>query len=124
LKAQEPGRFKNLLPKVAKIYEESPHFATMPESFSSMNLSKFEVAHLCIPIMSIAATMGPKHLLNFSMGNSKFTNFLKGQALNKIDVFKIWDQIDLDDRAEVERYLYECGRLAIQLVTLVSSFYE
>lgn len=124
LKAQEPGRFKNLLPKVAKIYEESPHFATMPESFSSMNLSKFEVAHLCIPIMSIAATMGPKHLLNFSMGNSKFTNFLKGQALNKIDVLKIWDQIDLDDRAEVERYLYECGRLAIQLVTLVSSFYE
>lgn len=113
LETQEPGRFKTLLPKVAKIYEESPHFATMPDIFSSKNLSKFEIAHLCIPIMSIAATVGPKTLLDFSMGNSKFKNFLKGNTLNNIDVLKIWDQIDLDDRAEVERYLYECGRIAM-----------
>ena len=109
----EKGKFNALLPKIVKIYEESPHFASMPESFSSMKLSKFEVAHLCMPIIAIAATVGPKHLLNFSMGNNKFKNFLKGNKMNKIDVLKIWDQIDLDDRAEVERYLYECGRLSM-----------
>jgi len=109
----EKGKFHTLLPKVVKIYEESPHFATMPESFSSKKLSKFEVAHLCMPIMSIAATVGPKTLLFFSMGHQKFKNFLKGNTLKEVNVLKIWDQIDLDDRAEVERYLYECGRISM-----------
>ena len=105
-------KFSRLLNKVAKIYEESPSLESYPEvNPAYMNLSRKEVAHSSIPIMAIAATVGPKHLLGAAMGYKPFPNQIDGVKTGDIDVTTIWDSINLNDKSEVERYIYECGRL-------------
>ena len=103
--------FDKLLNQVAKIYEESPTFAAMPESITEFKLTRNEVAHMVIPILSIAATLGPKTLLFSAMGKAPLPNAVDGVNTDKIDVCKIWDSLDLEDTAEVEKFIYEVGRL-------------
>ena len=45
------------------------------------------------------------------MGADKFTKQIPGAKTDKIDILHIWDNLDLKDRSEVERFLYEVGRL-------------
>ena len=59
-------KFTRLLPKVVKIYEISPTLADCKEK--NYGLSRKELAHLSVPAMSIAGTVGPKPLLNNCMG--------------------------------------------------------
>ena len=106
----EKMKFNRLLPQVAKIYEESPMFEKLPDSISTVGLSKNEFANMIIPLFSIAA-VGPKHLLKATMGQAPFPNQIDGVKTDQIDVLKIWDSINLDDKNEVKRYIFECGRL-------------
>lgn len=107
----ERRAFNKQLPIIAKIYEESPSLAAMPDSVTSFNLSRHEVAHIVIPILSIAGTVGPRHILRFAMGYGKFTKHIEGVDTDKIDVTKIWDNLNLDDKAEVEKFIYEVSRI-------------
>ncbi len=107
----ERRAFNKLLPKVAKIYEESPALQAMPDSVTPFNLSRTEVAQMTIPIIAIAGTVGPRHMLRYSMGYEKLTKHIEGVDTDKIDVCKIWDSLNLDDETEVHRYIYEVSRL-------------
>ena len=107
----ERPSFKSQLPAVAKIYKESPSLVAMPDPVTSFNLSSEEVAHMVIPIMSIAGTVGPRHILRYSMGYERMTQHVESADTHNIDVSKLWDNLDLDDIAEVQRYIYEICRL-------------
>jgi len=86
--------------------------AEVPEEVTSFKLSKYEVAHMTIPIMSIAATLGPRDMIQYAMGALKLPNHdTPGVHTDKIDVCSIWDGINLDDRDEVVKYIYEVNRL-------------
>lgn len=108
----ETFQYNRLVKKVSKIYEESPNLSSFPENEAKYgNLSRKELADATIPIMAIAATVGPKHLLEAAMGCSPLPNRVDGVKTNTTDVFGIWDGLDLDDSGEVERYINEIGRL-------------
>ena len=108
----EKFRYNRLVKKVSKIYEESPNLSSFPENDAKYgNLSRKELAESTIPIMAIAATVGPKHLLTAAMGCSPLPNRVDGVKTNTTDVFGIWDGLDLDDSSEIERYINEIGRL-------------
>ena len=106
----EKHAYNKLLPQVIKIYENSPALKDL-NTITSKNITRNELAQAAIPLMSIAATVGPRHLLRFAMGAENFPNQVPGAKTDKIDILHIWDNLDLDDRSEVERFLYEVGRL-------------
>lgn len=98
------------LRKVIKIYEDSPAIKALPENdpiFASM--SRFEFAHAVLPVMAIAAMVGPKHILHAAMGNNKMPVYKEDKV--KMDVPAIWKTIDLDDAKEVDAFIHEVGRL-------------
>lgn len=105
-------KISKLYKVVVQIYLDSPALASFPEDKPEFNnISKFELAHSVVPIMGIAALVGPMHLLSAAMGNAILPEYKDKKGTSKIDVAAIWDTIDLSDRAEVERFLYETGRL-------------
>jgi hypothetical protein len=96
---------------VAKIYENSPAISLLKEGQDKYNkMSKVELALLMTSIMSLAGMIGPLTLCNIVLGNRKLCPF-EGHETNEILVTDIWDTLNLDDRDEVKRYIYECGRL-------------
>jgi cytochrome P450 len=63
-----------------------------------------------LAMMSLAGMVGPLTHGLIATGFREFNNY-EGQETHKIDVTKVWDQLDLENRDEVKRYLFECGRL-------------
>ena len=111
----EKFRFNCLMKKVPTIYQESPSLASFPENDAKYgNLSRKELAKSTIPIMAIAATVGPKHLLTAAMGCSPLPNRVDGVKTITTDVFGIWDGLNLDDSNEIERYIMKLGDYGYQ----------
>ncbi len=97
--------------RVARIYEESPALQAMTGGQGRYNnMSRQDLALLCVSIMAIAGLIGPQTLCKIVMGNQPLPKY-DGQATGDIDVTNVWDQLNLDDREEVKNYIYECGRL-------------
>jgi len=74
------------------------------------------MAYLMKGIMSITAFVGPKTLALNAMGYDPFPAY-EGTETPEIDVTKIWDKLDLENREEVADYLFECGRLKLPVAT-------
>lgn len=97
--------------EVARIYQESPAISTLEENQPKYNyMTRSELAALMVSIMSLAGMIGPLTLGKILLGQRQLCPF-QGQATKDIDVTKVWDTLNLDDRDEVKRYIYECGRL-------------
>ena len=113
-------QFKNwpkMARDVAKIYVESPLISKFVESNPKYHdLTRDEMAYLMKAIMSIAALVGPKTLALNAMGYDPFPAY-EGTETPEIDVTKIWDKLDLENREEVADYLFECGRLKLPVAT-------
>lgn len=96
---------------VAKVYADSPALSSFEDGQEKYNnLTRFELSMLAVSIMSLAGMVGPKTLAWIIVGERKL-NAYDGQMTGEIDVIKEWDKLDLTDRDEVKRYIYECGRL-------------
>lgn len=100
---------KSRVRKVVKIYEESSMLADFDSE--KVGISKHEFAELLIPLMGIAATQGPKHLIEVAMGQKPIPEYKEGIDTTSIIQTDVWDQLDLSDEKEVHAYLLECGRL-------------
>ena len=97
--------------QVTKIYEESPALSKMEGGQEKYNnMSRNDLAKLTVSIMAIAGLIGPFTLCKIVLGNQPLPDY-DGQTTKNIDVLEFWDQINLDDREEVKKYIYECGRL-------------
>ena len=108
-------RFGRKWPKqiqiVAKIYEESPAISSLLRGQDTFNnMSQTELSLLMATIMSLAGMVGPLTLADIVLGNRKLCPF-QGKNTDQINVESFWDMLDLDNREEVKRYIYECGRL-------------
>lgn len=99
------------LREVEKIYENSEVLKSFVISSEVNGISKRQMADLIVPIMGIAATQGPKHLLLTALGELSIPEYKEGVDTSKIKQTEFWDKIDLDDGKEVQNYLFECGRL-------------
>ena len=96
---------------VGKIYEESPAISAMQEGQAKYNyMSRKDLANLMVPIMAMAGMVGPKTLAYIVMGKTPLPSY-EGEKTGEIDVCKVWDKLDLNNRDEVKKYMYECGRL-------------
>lgn len=96
--------------KIEEIYEKSPRLAAFPDgSDEVMNISKKEFSQMLLSIMSIAATVGPNHLLEVALGRLAIPLYKEGVDTNKIKPAESWDKLDLDDKGEVMSYILECG---------------
>lgn len=100
-----PKRMK----KVADVYENCPALANFDSS--PVGLTKREFAEMLIPLFGIAATQGPKNLLETAMGHESIPVYREGVDTASIKTTDVWDTIDLKDKQEVYAYLLECGRL-------------
>jgi hypothetical protein len=97
--------------EVARIYQESPAISGIEENQPIYNkMTRSELAALMVSIMSLAGMIGPLTLGKILLGQRELCPF-QGQATKDIDVTKVWNTLNLDDRDEVKRYIYECGRL-------------
>ena len=97
--------------RVAKIYEESPALSAMQGGQEKYkNMTRQDLSLLCVSIMAIAGLVGPLTLCSIVLGNNPLPSY-EGEATKDIDVVNFWDQLNLDDRDEVKKYIYECGRL-------------
>ena len=76
--------YKKLLPQVIKIYGNAPALKDL-NTITSKKIKRNELAQAAIPLMSIAATVGPRHLLRFATGADKFTNQVPSAKTDKID---------------------------------------
>lgn len=102
-----PDRIKSAV----KVYEESPALSLFEEGQEKYkNLTKNDLASLSLSIMALAGMVGPKTLACIVLGNRPLPTY-HGQNTHKIDVVEKWDQLNLNDREEVNRYILECGRL-------------
>lgn len=102
-----PERFE----RVATMYEESPALSNFEGGQDKYNnISRHELAQLCVSMMSLAGMVGPKTLCSIVLGVSPLPSF-EGTSVGDIDVTKKWDELDLSNRDEVRRYVHECGRL-------------
>lgn len=105
------GKVPELTEEVATIYEQSPAFANFQENDPEFNnMTRRELAKLMVSLMSIAGLQGPLHLGRTAMGSAPLPAY-KGRTTADIDVTAYWDQLELDDRDAIKRYLLECGRL-------------
>merc|ERR550539_382339 len=103
-----------LLRKVVKIYEDSPSIQAFSENQPVFaNMSRHEFAHSFVPIMAIAAMIGPRHLLWSTMGHKPIpiSDEAKRDGVDVADVAAIWKTINLDDAKELDAFIYETGRL-------------
>ena len=104
-------RWPEMIQTAAKIYEESPAIASLqPNQEKYNNITKSELALLMIAIMSLAGMVGPKTLAIIVLGNKELNDY-EGHNTHTVDVVEIWKNLDLSNRDEVKRYMYECGRL-------------
>lgn len=104
------GSFSERAERVAKVYEESPSLSKFERGEKYNGLTREDLAELSVAMMAIAGMVGPRTLLQIVLGYTKLPPYT-GEDTGKIDVTKVWDQINLDDRDEVKRYIYECARL-------------
>lgn len=105
------GKVPELTEEVATIYEQSPAFANFQDNDPEFNnMTRRELAKLMVSLMSIAGLQGPLHLGRTAMGSAPLPAY-KGRSTANIAVTDYWDQLDLNDRAAIERYLLECSRL-------------
>jgi len=96
---------------VAKIYANSPAMANFTSNDPNYNMiTKHDLSMAALAMMSLAGMVGPLTHGLIATGFREFNNY-EGQETHKIDVTKVWDQLDLENRDEVKRYLFECGRL-------------
>ncbi len=96
---------------VAEIYENSPAISAMEEGQAKYkNMTRRDLALLMVSIMSLAGMIGPKTLTQIVLGVIPLPDYF-GADTKDIKVREIWDKIDLNNRDEVKRYMYECGRL-------------
>ena len=99
------------LEAVAKIYENSPSISAMEEGQAKYkNMTRRDLALLMVSIMSLAGMVGPRTLTNIVLGVIPLPDY-DGEDTKDVKVREIWDTINLDNRGEVKRYMYECGRL-------------
>jgi len=104
-------RRNKLFGQVTSIYKEAPALVGSRENDPKYNnMTKDEMASLMVALLAIAAQAGPLALSNTAMGGAPLPSYV-GRKTSEIDPTHVWDKIDLDDRDEVERYLFECGRL-------------
>lgn len=104
-------KWPEMLKTAAKIYEESPAISKMQEGQKKYkSMSRRELAYLMVSIMSLAGMVGPLTLMLIVLGNKGLPEYLNKKA-HEIKVEDVWDKLNLDDRDEVKRYIYECGRL-------------
>merc|ERR1719277_2053607 len=90
----------------------SPAFEQFKEfSPSHKMMTKTELAGLCVAIMRIAALNGAPLLTSTVMGSVPLPPYA-GTETGNFDVTKVWDELDLNDTAAIERYICEVGRLA------------
>jgi hypothetical protein len=114
-------KWPRLIHEVADIYKASPAFQgfTVESKYNNMTLHEFSM--LVTAIVGIAALLGPYHLAKTAMGNGNgdggFLPEYEDHHTHKIDIRKIWDKLDLDDRDDVQKYLLECGRLWMPVST-------
>jgi hypothetical protein len=114
-------KWPRLIHEVADIYKASPAFQgfTVESKYNNMTLHEFSM--LVTAIVGIAALLGPYHLAKTAMGNGNgddgFLPEYEDHHTHKIDVRKIWDNLDLNDRDDVQKYLLECGRLWMPVST-------
>lgn len=105
------GKVPELTETVATLYEQSPAFADFQDNDPEFNhMTRRELAKLMVSLMSIAGLQGPLHLGRTAMGFVALPAY-KGRGTEKIEVTAQWDQLDLEDRDAIERYLLECCRL-------------
>lgn len=96
--------------EVATIYENSSVLKNFQRNEVN-GISRRKMAELIIPIMGIAATQGPKHLIFIAMGENPIREYKEGVDTTQIKPTDFWDKLDLNDSDEVGDYLLECGRL-------------
>eukprot|EP00542_Grammatophora_oceanica_P009934 CAMPEP_0194044462 /NCGR_PEP_ID=MMETSP0009_2-20130614/15928_1 /TAXON_ID=210454 /ORGANISM="Grammatophora oceanica, Strain CCMP 410" /LENGTH=448 /DNA_ID=CAMNT_0038688991 /DNA_START=49 /DNA_END=1398 /DNA_ORIENTATION=- len=95
----------------AEVYMNSPDIAKFPENEEKYaNLTRMELARLMVSIMALAGMVGPLTLAVIVLGHRPLNEY-EGQETHKIDVTKVWDTLDLSNRVEVAKYMFECGRL-------------
>lgn len=104
-------KWPEMFQKAAKIYEESPAISMLPEGDPKyMNMTKHELGLLMVSLMALAGMIGPITLAVIALGHRELNDY-EGKETGNIDVVKIWDKLNIEDRDEVKRYLFECGRL-------------
>jgi hypothetical protein len=97
--------------KVRKIYEESPAISAFNESQKQYkNMTRQDLSLLMVAIMSLAGMVGSKTLAYIVLGKQGIPDY-DGEKTYQINVADVWDKLNLNDRDEVKRYIYECGRL-------------
>ena len=100
-----------LIEQAATIYEESPALAEFQDDCPEYNgMTRRELAKLMTAMMSIAGLQGPLGFAKTAMGFWSLPAY-EGQKTAEIDPTQYWDQLDLEDRDAVRRYLLECARL-------------
>lgn len=100
-----------LIQKVGKIYEESPAISAMTEGQQKYkNMTRQDLSLLMVSVMSLAGMVGPETLAYIVLGYKSLPDY-EGENTGEINVVDVWDKLNLDDRDEVKRYIYECGRL-------------
>ncbi|KAL7562136.1 hypothetical protein ACA910_016695 [Epithemia clementina (nom. ined.)] len=102
-----PKEFK----KMTERYAESPVISMFESKQSKYNnMTRHELAGGFLTVMCLAGLVGPRTLAVTCLGQRKL-NAYERQETHSIDVTTIWDTLNLDDREEVKRYVYECARL-------------
>lgn len=107
----EPANLPDLIEQAATLYEQSPALADFHENDpTAHHMTRRELAKLMTSIMGIAALQGPLHLGYTAMGYRPLPAY-SNQQTAEINPVDHWDQLDLDSRAAVHRFLLECARL-------------
>jgi hypothetical protein len=105
------GAWPKLIEQVATLYENSPALAEFEEGRPEYNgMTRRELAKLMTAMMSIAGLQGPLGFAKTAMGFWSLPAYI-GHPTAAIEPTQYWDQLELDDREAVRRYLLECARL-------------
>lgn len=104
--------FPKLIKQVVDIYVNSPalvNFVDGQEKY--MGLTKEEVAQAVIPVIAIAGMQGPTNLIKTCVGQNDLLYYVRTPKDRKgFDQTRIWKNLNMNNDAEVERYIFECGR--------------
>eukprot|EP00527_Entomoneis_sp_CCMP2396_P007973 CAMPEP_0198151442 /NCGR_PEP_ID=MMETSP1443-20131203/55551_1 /TAXON_ID=186043 /ORGANISM="Entomoneis sp., Strain CCMP2396" /LENGTH=405 /DNA_ID=CAMNT_0043817097 /DNA_START=250 /DNA_END=1467 /DNA_ORIENTATION=+ len=92
------------------IYAKSPALKDFTTQAKYNQITNHELSMALLAIMSLAGMVGPHTLGVICLGQRPFNDYA-GHDTKDIDVTKIWDALDLDNREEVKNYIFECGRL-------------
>lgn len=73
-------------------------------------MTKVELSLLIVSMMTFAGMLAPRAIIPILLGYKRLPDY-EGHDTSSIQVEKVWDSIDLNNREEVLMYMYECGRL-------------